>query len=441
MNSRSFFDSILKARDSSSPLGIYSICSAHPLVLEASFENAAEKDLPVLVEATANQVNQFGGYTGMKPADFKSLVFDIARRCGLPQERIILGGDHLGPFVWRDRPAAEAMSLSEDLVRSYVEAGFTKIHLDTSMPLGDDPHDQRITDELIAARGARLCMVSEATYESRKLTEPSMEAPLYVIGSEVPTPGGSQTDLEMEVTSPHAFLASYSAFESAFRQNGLLPVLNRVIAFVIQPGVEFDDTSVFDYDSAAAHDICSCLKVIEPPMIFEGHSTDYQTKEALRLMVRDGIAILKVGPALTFALREGLFALEKIEEEMLPLMASDFQPSLFSESLERAMLTDDRHWAAYYTGTGAEQRLARRFSYSDRARYYLQLPDVSAAIDRLLSNLSALVIPETLLRQYLPGSYHRLRFGQVGHSARELLKDHIKQTLADYDYAVGCPRS
>jgi D-tagatose-1,6-bisphosphate aldolase subunit GatZ/KbaZ len=109
-------------------VGIYSVCSAHPLVIEASVLQALDDDSYLLVEATSNQVDQFGGYTGMKPQDFRRLVLELARRRGLPEDRIVLGGDHLGPNRWQERPAAEALANAGDLVASYVAAGFTKLH-------------------------------------------------------------------------------------------------------------------------------------------------------------------------------------------------------------------------------------------------------------------------------------------------------------------------
>lgn len=45
--------------------GIYAVCSAHPLVLEAAIRYASANQTPLLIEATSNQVDQFGGYTGM----------------------------------------------------------------------------------------------------------------------------------------------------------------------------------------------------------------------------------------------------------------------------------------------------------------------------------------------------------------------------------------
>ena len=64
----------------------------------------------MLIEATCNQVNQEGGYTGMTPADFRGFVEAIAARVGFDPSRIILGGDHLGPNPWKQLPAEEALA-------------------------------------------------------------------------------------------------------------------------------------------------------------------------------------------------------------------------------------------------------------------------------------------------------------------------------------------
>jgi D-tagatose-1,6-bisphosphate aldolase subunit GatZ/KbaZ-like len=74
--------------------GVTSICSAEPFVLEAA----------------ANQVNQDGGYTGMTPANFRDAVAELTAAAGLPATSLILGGDHLGPYPCRERPATSAMA-------------------------------------------------------------------------------------------------------------------------------------------------------------------------------------------------------------------------------------------------------------------------------------------------------------------------------------------
>ncbi|SUB73661.1 D-tagatose-1,6-bisphosphate aldolase subunit kbaZ [Pluralibacter gergoviae] len=185
------------------PGGIYAICSAHPLVLEAAILFAREQQAPLLIEATSNQVDQFGGYTGMTPADFFGFVSQMADRLGFPREQLILGGDHLGPNRWQGEPSAAAMEKAQELIRSYVAAGFKKIHLDCSMSCADDPLP--LTDEIVAARAARLAKIAEET-----CIEQFGEADLvYIIGTEVPVPGGAHEPLsELAITTPEAATAT-----------------------------------------------------------------------------------------------------------------------------------------------------------------------------------------------------------------------------------------
>ena len=70
--------------------GITSVCSAHELVIEAALLQAAEQGGPVLIEATCNQVNQDGGYTGNTPAGFRDFVHGITDRVGVPRRQVIL---------------------------------------------------------------------------------------------------------------------------------------------------------------------------------------------------------------------------------------------------------------------------------------------------------------------------------------------------------------
>src|SRR6202162_3887353 len=156
---------LFRAHKAGSGFGLCSVCSSHPLVIEAALREAARDDAEyALIEATSNQVNQFGGYTGMTPTDFKAYVAGIAARASLPMERVLLGGDHLGPNCWRTGPAAEALARSEQLVSDYVAAGFRKIHLDCSMSCADDPGV--LTEAVIAARAARLCQASERAWRA-----------------------------------------------------------------------------------------------------------------------------------------------------------------------------------------------------------------------------------------------------------------------------------
>ncbi|HEY5178608.1 MAG TPA: D-tagatose-bisphosphate aldolase, class II, non-catalytic subunit [Dermatophilaceae bacterium] len=403
-------------------VGVTSVCSAHPLVLEAAVLQARDTGGYVLVEATSNQVDQTGGYTGMRPNDFRGLVHGIAGRCGLPLDRVVLGGDHLGPNRWRNLPAEQAMQHAEVLVAAYVAAGFTKIHLDCTFSCADDPTP--ITDDLAADRAARLIRVAEDTLASQGLVSELR----YVIGTEVPVPGGAHETLEeLQPTTPDAARATLLRHRQAIAEHGLDDVWPRIMALVVQPGVEFDHLRVVDYQRERTTDLRQVL-ADEPHMVFEAHSTDYQTVEALTALVEDHWAVLKVGPGLTFALREALFALAAIEEE---LIASPDQSHL-PQVVERRMLAEPSQWQGYYPGSVDEQRLARRYSYSDRLRYYWPDQEVNSAQERLLTNLSSVELPLPLISAHLPDQYARVRRGELAAEPHALVIDHVRDVLRAY---------
>ena len=416
-------------------VGIYSVCSANGYVIEAALKRGLSDGSCVLIESTANQCDQNGGYTGMRPMDFKNFVLGIADRVGFDRGRLFLGGDHLGPLTFAGKPEAEAMADAEELIRHYVGAGFTKIHIDTSMKVADDEPDARRRVEVNARRGARLAKVAEETYHKLLETDPDAIAPVYIVGSEVPIPGGAvgAVDQGVQVTRVEDFKNTVAAFESAFRKEGLDAAWENVIAVVVQPGVEEKDSGCTEYDREKAKDLMASIKDF-PNLVFEGHSTDYQTKIKLRELVEDGVGILKVGPALTFAMREGMFALAHIEEELL--YGTDIEPSRFIETLDEAMLADGKHWRKHYQGTELELRMKRKYSFSDRCRYYMPTPAVEAAKDRLIGNLRRLGIPLNLLSQFMPIQYTKVREGILENDPVALVEDRITNTIDEYLYAT-----
>ena len=412
--------------------GIPSYCTANELVLEEILLRAKERNCPVLIEATANQVNQYGGYTGMQPKDFYKKVFDMAKKLEVKEELIILGGDHLGPLTWQDEPEAEAMKKAEELVYQYAAAGFTKIHLDTSMKLADDP-EGALSTETVARRGVQLYQVCMQAYETLRRQKPDAMRPVFIIGSEVPIPGGAQeAEDSLAVTRPDAFAETVHTYRSMFEKAGVPEGWKDVIAIVVQPGVEFGDDQVFFYNREAAHDLCRKLQSY-PEVIFEGHSTDYQSAECLREMVEDGVAILKVGPALTYGLREALFSLTMMERELVPAA----EQAYLIETLDQAMLDQPNNWKKHYHGTYKQVGLARKYSFSDRARYYIGEPEVVAAINKLFSNLDKYTIPMNMLHQYMPRQYEEVRNGRLELSPKALALDGVAQFMADYEYAAG----
>ncbi|MBH3470566.1 D-tagatose-bisphosphate aldolase, class II, non-catalytic subunit [Pseudomonas putida] len=414
--------------------GVYSICSAHEEVLRASMEQALEDDSPLLIEATCNQVNQFGGYTGLRPDDFIAKVRDLANEVGFPLNRLLLGGDHLGPNPWRNEPAALAMEKAEELVKHYVRAGFCKLHLDASMACADDPTPLSVLT--IATRAARLCAAAEET--ARELGRSEQQMPRYVIGTEVPVPGGAQSkhgeSEALAVTEIADVSDTYESHRQVFLEQGLAAAFDRVVALVTQPGVEFDDQDVIDYQPLEAQALSNSILQF-PGMVFEAHSTDYQTEEALTQLVRDHFAILKVGPGVTYAWREALFALSAIEDEIL---CANEQPSNVRRVLEQCMLDAPEHWSGYYQGDERAQRLARRYSYSDRIRYYWQQPEVCQAVECLVQNLRHNTPSEPLISQYLPLVYEARRTGMLTSSdPLDWLRYSVRHVIASYARACG----
>ncbi|MEX2961184.1 D-tagatose-bisphosphate aldolase, class II, non-catalytic subunit [Microbulbifer sp. TYP-18] len=413
---------LITANLSGQPRGIYSVCSAHGLVLEAAMEQALADDTPLLIEATANQVNQFGGYTGMRPMDFFDYVMTLADGVGLDSARLLLGGDHLGPVCWQSEPAGTAMQKARDLIDAYVAAGFSKIHLDCSMPCADD--QLPLADKLIAARAADLCRVAEEAARRRG----DKSEIVYIIGTEVPPPGGAKEAIvELEVTAPSQARNTIALHRAAFEKLELTEAWQRVVGLVVQPGVEFDHTSVVDYQPARAEKL-KALAEEAGGIAFEAHSTDYQTLQSYRQLVRDHFAILKVGPQLTFALREALFALSHIEEE-LPGIA---QKSNLRHVCEQRMRDQPKYWQAFYEVAAEQLPLYRRYSYSDRIRYYWPDEEVQQASARLLHNLSDKPIPLPLASQYFPEEYREIREGRLSNEPRALVKARIRKVTATY---------
>ena len=269
-------------------------------------------------------------------------------------------------------------------------------------------------------------------YEELKAEKPDAMRPVFVIGSEVPIPGGAtEAEDTLAVTKPESFRDTVSTYQRVWTEEGVGDGMKDVIAVVVQPGVEFGDEQVFDYNPAAATELVASLKEF-PDICFEGHSTDYQTAEDLYNMVTDGIAILKVGPALTFGLREALFSLSMMEKELVP----EDRQAKFIETLEAAMLAHPENWEKHYHGDDKHKAQCRKYSYSDRARYYIGQPEVVAAMNKLFDNLREYPIPMNMLHQYMPISYAKIRSGELKLDPRELAMDGITQFMLDYEGAV-----
>lgn len=403
--------------------GMVSVCSSHPMVLRTCLQTARDEGIGLLVEATANQVNQYGGYTGMAPAAFAYFIGDLAREVGLSGARIMIGADHLGPHVWKHEPAAEAMQKAEALVRDCIRAGFQKIHLDTGMRCADDPGPS-LPLETIARRAARLCRAAEQSHA----TLHGHAAPLYVIGNEVPAPGGALKEGHaLEVSDPDGLMSSLEVYARAFAHAGVSAAWQRVLAVVVQPGVDFGDRRVAPYRPAPAAALSAAHERLPGMMTYEIHATDYQLPADLRRMVADHFLLLKVGPCLTFAMRQALYTLADIASA-LPHSGSEAN---LKTVMERLMLQAPEYWRAFYAGPSVETLYLRHYSLRDRIRYYWPHPDAQSAVQRLMDTLER-PVPSALLQQFMPDLYPDIRSGDQPLDAMHIVQGRIRHAFIPY---------
>lgn len=399
-------------------IGLPCFCTANEQVLRAVLSYAKQTGFPTVIEATCNQVNQNGGYTGMTPVDFMSWLRDMAEDAGVPMDQLILGGDHLGPNPWRSEPLDTAMEKARVMVKHYVRAGFQKIHLDASMACGGEPNP---TFSQIAERAADLCAVAEAN-------APDPSKLIYVIGTEVPIPGGETEEPDaLDVTSVDRFSDTIETHRTAFAARGLEDAWGRIVSVVTQPGVDFGHTSIYPFELEKAQPLSAAI-LDHDSLTFEAHSTDYQPTTALAELVQSHFFFLKVGPELTFRFREAVWALAQIEAQMA------FEtPSRVRETLTEGMSDAPDYWKDYYGGTEAELARLQVYSYSDRIRYYWADPKVAEALSQLLKNLSGTHLPETLVSQ----SFMGLEFGEISGASETLLEEHINRCVSRYFKAAG----
>ena len=342
---------------------IPSACTAHPDAIRASLALAQLRDRTIVIEATSNQVNQDGGYTGITPDGFIGFVHDIADQNGVDRERIIFGGDHLGPQAWRSLPAEAAMEKARVLVRDYVAAGFGKIHLDCSEGCAGEP--AQLSDDQTAQRSADLARI--CAQESDDL--------LFVVGTEVPPPGGARADEDGAIAPTDARAAKETLAAHMDSFGDLAPQIG---GLVVQPGVEFTPTDIHALPMQRDPKFLDAI-ADWPTVCLEAHSTDYQDPAVFVRLAELGFAFQKVGPALTFAYREALYALDSLRET----------PQLRAV-MESIMLADPKNWQGHYHGSDRDMAEQRHTGLADRIRYYWPQPAAQAAVADLMSDMTAL---------------------------------------------------
>lgn len=406
------------------PVAIASVCSAHPDVLAAALLLAQAQNQAILVEATSNQVNQFGGYTGMQPQDFIRFVLRIAHKNNVNPALLHFGGDHLGPQAWRNEPATTAMQKAADLVQAYVEAGFTKIHLDCSEGCAGEA--AQVDDATAASRAAQLAATCEAH-------APNAAQINYVIGTEVPPPGGARleaNDQGVDSTSPDRAYHTLACHRQAFERAGVGNAWSRITGLVVQPGLEFAPLHIQHFAMESPNHLSAAL-ADEPHICFEAHSTDYQHDAVFAELARRHFTVLKVGPALTFAYRQALYALDQIRAIVVPRE----RKTCLASAMEALMLAAPKNWQQHYAGNETELRIQRHFSYADRIRYFWPVPKAQQAVAELFADLDCPRPATPVLQQFVaPAIIDRASAleSQASGWARALVFAQIQRVLQPY---------
>ncbi len=396
-------------------IAIPSVCSAHPEVLTASLQLASRLNQPLVIEATSNQVNQFGGYTGMNARAFVSFIDDLISKTGIDPDLVVLGGDHLGPQVWKSESADVAMAKAHALVSDYVQAGINKIHLDCSEGCKGEP--PQLDDETAAKRAALLAV-------SCRNAASAPEDLTFVVGTEVPPPGGARLGEDGHVvpTAPEAASATLVAHQAAFAEQGIADLWPQVSGLVVQPGVEFAPDQVFHLPTGRDPGLRDVVSKY-PGICLEAHSTDYQPPETFPKLANMGFAFQKVGPALTFALRRALYALDQIVQKQSPSAIG------LPQVMEAAMRDNPKYWRSHYTEEDTSQW---HFSYADRIRYYWPLPEVQQAVGTLISKFDELKVPDQVLAEsFSPDVLDRAE-GLASSRAIAIVRSEVQVALLPY---------
>jgi D-tagatose-1,6-bisphosphate aldolase subunit GatZ/KbaZ len=121
-----------------------------------------------------------------------------------------------------------------------------------------------------------------------------------------------------------------------------------------------------------------------------------------------------------------------MEKQLVP----EEKQAHFIEVMEEVMMENPGNWKKHYHGTEEQLAIKRKYSFSDRCRYYFAQPKMQEAIKKLFRNLSEVEIPLSMLRQYMPQQYIKVRDGVLPLDAKELAEDCVVHLVEDYNYAT-----
>ena len=349
---------------------IPSFCSSNSQVIEILFKFCKFHKVPLLVESTSNQVNQYGGYSNNTPKEFIKKIKKIAEKEKFNKKKLFFGGDHLGPLPWKLHKSREALRRSIRLIRSYINADYQKIHIDTSIKC---LNDNKINNKIVFERTALIF---------RKLNLDKYKNLFFVFGTEVPLSGGNDKS-KIKQTSITQIKEEHKNFKN------LLKSETNSFALVIEPGMKFMHNNVTK--PIFKNFVIKKKFSKKNNFIFEAHSTDYQQINTLKKLVSNNFKFLKVGPELTYELTRSILFMEKLEKTLN-------YKSNFSKVLYLEMKKNRKYWLSYFNNkkkTVFDKIVKSKF---DRTRYYLERKKVLKAINILKNNINNLELNKILIK-------------------------------------------
>jgi len=342
-----------------------SFCTSNFDVIKAIILYAKVKNLPILIESTSSQVNQFGGYTNNKPYQFKNKIFKICSELNYPKKKIMLGADHLGPFPWLEYKGLTAWKNSINLLKSCIKSNYKKIHIDTCYDLKDQ---KKLSKKDIIKKSLDLFKIAKK------------KNIFFVFGTETPFPG-SMSNLKEGFTKVETLKKEVNIYLKYFKT---INYKSR-FAYVIEPRMSFS------HFKSSKPKILLLKKHVDfskkKNFFFEAHSTDYQSQSVLRKLVLNNFKFLKVGPELTFFFLKAILAMEKIEKDF-----SKYKKSKITKVLLLNMNKYPTYWQKYYKGSKSYIQKLLLQSQLDRIRYYWDKKEVSKSIFLLKKNINKLKI-------------------------------------------------
>lgn len=394
--------------------GIPSFCTANFDVIEIIFKFAKINRFPILLESTSNQVNQDGGYTGLKPKNFKNKIYKIASEYRIKKQKLFLGGDHLGPLPWKRLKENKAMENAKELVKQYINAGFKKIHLDTAILC---LNQKKISREEVVSRCTKLI---------KNIPKKKLNSIFFVVGTEVPAAGGGDNvkPIVTKMNNIKKDYLSYRKFISKF-----LSRKKQTFGLVIDPGIGFQNRTLTKSNFNKINQKKNFS--LKNNFIFEAHSSDYQSLADLKKLCNKNFKFLKVGPELTYFFMRAILLMEKVERNIF------FKNSNLKEVLLLQMDKNKKYWYKYYSKTKYDTEFLKLHSLLDRARYYWDNKKVRQSKKILFKNINSLKTTEFNFLFSLNSKEKKFKKKEKLSNVSFLLFQFLKNSLMKYYWACG----